>query len=280
MKFTAQRLVGVLALLGSTVALADPVSVTFGPDASLFRYNPGVVVDLDETTMNANARFQTVSSAPILATQRVGEFNVTVTDAAGVDSQLYAFCIEVDQNISQGAALDTYQRNLLSAPATVDNGAGVVRTGRDDAFADSLRFGQLNSLYNQFAHLADDSAILAAAFQIALWEVRYDGGSVGAGLNLDGGDFVLAADDAGYAGGDADAQQARDVAANWIGDLVDEAITPGREYVLLTSNDFALNEWQDLIGITPDVRVPPAAPAPGTLALLGIGALAFARRRK
>ncbi len=281
-RFSIKHLVAALGLAAGTTAFAAPVTVQFGPDASLMRYNPGVYIDFDEAAVTAGL-VSDGSNGTIDDMVRGGEFRVTVTDAAGASSQLWAFCIEVDQNIQQEVPLDTYQLIQFGSASTPaqrtanDNGDDGTRANRDDPFANATKFALLNNLYSQFIGLADNSATLAAAFQIALWEVRYDGD---AALDLDGGKFVLADNNASYAGGDAAALEARETAADWLG-LLTETLDPALTFIQLTSNDFDLAEWQDLLAYDPDTRIPPGEiPVPGSLALMGLGALAFARYRK
>jgi len=280
-RISIKHLAAAVGVLAASSAFAVPVTVTFPAEASVFRHNPGVIIDLDEVAINA-ALPQDGSKGTIFDAPRGGEFRATVTDAAGASQQLFVFCIEVDQDIDYEVPLDTYQRidfGSASTPAqrTADNGSGTARAGRDSPFADATKFALLNNLYTRFINLADNDATLAAAFQIALWEVRYDGAGA---LSLDGGSFVLADDDAAYAGGNAAAQQARDIAEGWLAVLT-PTLDPALTFIQLTSNDIELAEWQDLIGFTPDTRVPPnQVPVPGSLALIGLGGLALARYRK
>jgi hypothetical protein len=229
------------ALFASTAAFAVPVVIDDANGTAVqFRFG-------DENSANSTVDIDLPTDFSPSVT--AGEFKSTINGNAG----LFTFCLELEENLFSGDPGQDY------TPIKVGDG-GEVR------FTTSTQRDRLDKLYNNFygAASTDTSGESAAAFQLLIWEIVYEG--VGA-LDLLGGTFALGT------GGDP---EARALAISW-GSLLD-ASSGGSG---LTFFELINVGWQDLLFATPDGRIPPAeVPLPGSLALMGLGALALARSRK
>jgi hypothetical protein len=171
---------------------------------------------------------------------QAGMFRFNVTNVVGdapIDlfNQIHAFCIEATIDLQDPA---DYQ--LLSA---------------GDYFNDATKYGLIQQLFSK--HFAETGTRNTdAAFQLALWEIIYDGGD----LDLSGGNFTAT----GFEG-------ALGIAAGWLANLGTGNSFSGL-WALQAPGVGVPNDSQDLI--TWEV------PEPATLALLGIGLIGFGAMRR
>jgi hypothetical protein len=132
-----------------------------------------------------------VSAANVGSTNQAGLFQWTVTSPGDVGgssigplgTQINTVCIQMGQNFSSGS---TYTYTV----SPIDSGAPI--GGVDAGYIDSSAAAQLQALANSYAgylSLSGTKTIngasysageIAAAFQLSVWEIEYDGGS---GLN-------------------------------------------------------------------------------------------------
>jgi PEP-CTERM motif len=230
------------ALLAATAASAVPVIIDdAGGTAVQFRFG-----DEDSATSTVDIDLPTNFSPSVTA----GEFKSTINGNSG----FYTFCLELEEDLFSGTPGQDY------TPVQV-GGGGEAR------FSTAVQQTRLDRLYaNHYSAASTDATgQSAAAFQLLLWEIVYEG--TGA-LDLLSGTFAL---------GPAGDPTARATAIAWGSGLDATSGTSG-----LTFFELLNVGWQDLLYASPDGRIPPAAvPEPGSLALLGLGALAaFTRSRK
>lgn len=122
------------------------------------------------------------------------------------------------------------------------------------------QLGLFNRLYTNHYAASHASSTAAGAFQLAVWEITYDGNGP---LNLAGGAFTL---------GSGGSLAARNQAASWLSSLAGEA--PGNwSFTVLDSS--GPRATQDLL-----VALPVPEPATYAMMLSGLGLLGFAARKK
>lgn len=180
-----------------------------------------------------------------------GQFGFNVVDDGGVywDSTVQGFCIDVTTNLVLSGSV---QYNLIEADSS--------------SRLNAQQLSLIGSLYDQRAGSLTN-ATNSAAFQLALWEILYDPGTLQLTSN---GSFWASA-----FGGNA-----RSVAQNWLNGLDDSgSYVSSYEFWVLES---PLNSAGRLTTQSLLVARPTSVPEPGTLALLGLGLVAcgVATRRR
>ena len=128
----------------------------------------------------------------------------------------------------------------------------------------SAQVGLFNRLYTNYYASSHASNENAAAFQIAVWEITYDGNGT---LDVDAGSFELGS------GGNA---TARSTAMGWLSGLAAQS-AGAWSFTVLDSTGVAggQNATQDLL-----VAIPVPEPATYALMLAGFGLMGLASRRR
>ncbi len=173
----------------------------------------------------------TMSSPNAPRTENVSAGGFLTIDNGGPTFETY--CVDVYQTISFGA------------PAY----PGYVPVGGTHVFANSSAYTDLSRLYAEAGVV--NTAVLEAAFQIAVWEIAYE----------TTGTYSLTGGSAEFSGGTAATSGALTQASTWLGGLG----ATGPTISVLESADH-----QDLIyPQTADVRTP--VPEPSTVLLMALG---------
>lgn len=190
-----------------------------------------------------------------------GTSGVGQPNFSDLSSGFKSFCIQFSQHVGIGAnSTFTPIYDVASAPLP---GGGM---GLDRAIA----LGRLFDMhYSASLSVAD-----ASAFQLAVWEIVYDGLAGNAGLNLAAGNFQVTSGSTGYA-----------TAASWLADVGNNSKVYADKYNVIALTSLTL---QDQVTGTPGSGTPidpnVIVPEPTSMALFAIGGFGVAayrlRRRK
>jgi hypothetical protein len=164
---------GIAALLTSAISIQTGFSETVTLTAN------GMVAGVTGLNVNIN-NVGTTNEAGLFQWTVSGAGDVGGTSVGPTGTQISTFCIQVGQSFSSGS---TYSFNVVSI-----NGSNPVG-GVDAGYIDSVAAGQMQLLtdrYGKYLSLSGTQSIngstysageVAAAFQLSLWEIEYDGGS-------------------------------------------------------------------------------------------------------
>ena len=179
-----------------------------------------------------------------LDTPRDGPFSAGEFTGLWNGNSFSAMCVDVMHDLSFGT---TYTNYTAMTPVAYGFSATQV--------------GLFNRLYTDYYATSHTNGVNAAAFQIAVWEITYDGnGALNHGADI----FTLGS------GGNA---TAKSTAASWLSSLTPLATSAWTFTVLDSRGDSAT---QDLL-----VAIPVPEPETYALLLAGLGLLGFvARHRK
>ncbi|MCC6321392.1 MAG: PEP-CTERM sorting domain-containing protein [Phycisphaerales bacterium] len=238
-----------LGLSVLTLAVAAGSASAAGPnvDATFLSINPGI-----------NFRWSVSGSGFGGNPDPSGYFNWTRTggDYPGLQGNFTTFCLELTQSINFN---QTYSFKVVD-PAVAP---GVSGPNGETQPLGALGKARMRELFGRFFNgLNTGSAIDGAAFQFAVWGIVYDANLV---LNEPADTYILR-DSAGlfpFAGGSDPAFNAAFAQAQTFLSQID-GTGPLADLIALTNP----NDQDQII------------PAPGALALLGLGGLAAGRRRR
>lgn len=211
---------GILAAAGS----ASAAFVTMTLDS----ITPKVNIS---TTRNGGSSWQTLSA---------GRFNWhgAITNPVGLQGDFSAFCIELTQGVSVGNTYSSYEAiQLAAAPQPAASPYAPMGVG------DARLISDLWEKHRESLTTANDYA----AFQIAIWEIVYDGGE-----DLSAGNFRM-----------RNNNTVKNLAQGWLDGLNDEAPIATYLYALSHENK------QDML-----------VPTPGAAGLMGLAVIVAARRKR
>ncbi len=224
-------LAGVAALGLGSAAKADVVATFTGT-------NPF-------TTANTNAFGGVIDGMP------VGTFNYTVVSSTDprFSGGFQSFCADYFQPVTTG---ETYTYTPVAISALPDIGT------------DPTKLARIQELYDRFYQTAvNGTGDQAGAFQLALWELTYDGAGA---VDIASGNFSATA-----LGGSSNTA----LAQSWLNTIDDPtAAAPANSYELVGL--FNANNQDQIVPFNAPAPVP--APAALVLAVIGGGVL-LARRR-
>jgi len=153
----------ICGMMAASAAQASSISVKLNSPA----VSPGISSGLKVTFTGGSQ-----------STVNTGEINwkVTASSTTGynVGDTFSTFCIQGEQSVTSG---QTYTYNVVSLDST-----GIPNGGSDAGVLDSTAALQIQGLVNSYfsdagvAYSGYDANQTAAAFQLAVWEIEYDGG--------------------------------------------------------------------------------------------------------
>jgi len=255
-----------------------------------------VTLQVDEDSiLGATMKYQLDGTATPDNGHIVGRLDLTIISGSAHfpnnSSPIYAFCLELTQERSvdddgNGLPMSHYvEKTGLSGPGSIatvpkPGGGGNMLTGMGD-----LKAALLDKLFDSWfsTHPGgwdDFTGQTAAAFQLAIWEILYDGPTTGdpGDLDVQGGNFLVLNGNALQNGIRGLAQGFLDALSGPVADAVD---------LLAFSNNQGgkLGEgWQDLITVLEGGGTVQSAPVPPAIvmALAGLASLGGYgwRRRK
>ncbi len=195
------------------------------------------------------------------STAPAGEFRIVLTNGSSTQNET-AFCIEPNQTISFGSSYGNY--SLLTGAST-----GL----------STLTLARLSSLYESYLEaipavpvMGRTNTIGSAAFQIAVWEITFDGAGA---LDLAQGLFSINAASVSSAAGTLASTWLATMPAAPIVQLQGPAAGPVWEFSILRHT----TRQDQLLAVREDVPLESRVPLPATGALLGIGAIMMAAMR-
>lgn len=171
----------------------------------------------------------------------------------GLPNTITAFCVEVNQPIASGATTYMTYSPLSATPGLTTNQVGLITK----LFANDYSRAWDNT---SFAGSSD-----ATAFQLALWEIMYDG-QTGSALNVSSGNFQVKS---------GIAASTIATANSWLTALAGQGSNLGDYQLVYLKNGYK----QDQITMIPNPPKPGnPVPAPAGAVLLGMGGLLAAAR--
>jgi hypothetical protein len=174
-------------------------------------------------------------------------FSITSGNSTNLPTNFYAFCADYFQPVEPGSTYTYQTRTFTDLP---------------NIGTSSIKAARYQELFDRFYATAGTSSTAGGAFQIAVWELLFDGSSVGT-PSLTTGDFT-ASNNAGVV----------NLAQSWLNTIDDpNAVAPATSVSILGLYNA---NYQDQLTVVP----PKPVPAPAGLVLLGLGGLALAARRK
>ena len=218
-------------LAASPRASAGTISLTFdsGTNGTPVTYNP------------SGGASKTVTGGPFHWTQ-------TTPINAAYDPRITTYCIDLGRGIPSGSVTYTTSTNLATA-STINVPGNTAAT--------NLKVSEINNLFERY-YMASPTSNYSAAFQLALWELVYDGG---ASKSLAAGTIQ---------GNNSLAQQ-----------FLNGTYTPSGGNMNGYHLEVLTNSYQqNQIMVVKDTVTPKGVPAPPAVMLAGIGVLAlFGRAR-
>lgn len=231
------------------------------------------------------------TSTAMLSSAGAYKWNVTSDTGSTFSSNivnhtpLYTFCIQAFQTTGSSynvAGLNT--ATPLGGPdgGAIDALAAAQIQGLVDKYWSALDFGKTKSTNYTFNSVAYTDDQVAAAFQLALWEIEYDGGAGGEKFGATANYFSsgnLKAVRSGTAARQLDGQAAINLANGWLNNFTADVAISSIALVSGTRNDQFFGIPNAFSGASVPTPLPMALP--GALALIaGLGLHQKLRRRK
>ncbi len=193
-------------------------------------------------TVSTTAFGSTINGMP------VGPFRFSSTSSSvpTLPTNFYAFCADYFQPVVPGQTYTYETRTFTDLPNIGSN---------------SLKAARFQELFDRFYATAGTTSTAGGAFQVAVWELLFDGANA-ATPSLTTGDFTVA-NNAGVVS----------LAQSWLNTIDDPNAAPVSSVSILGLYN---SNYQDQLSVIP----PSSVPAPAGLVLLGLGGLALAARRK
>jgi hypothetical protein len=282
--------------LAVLLASATSVSSSFGESVTLT--TSGVVTGVDGLNITAKVGYSTYTgdSAGLIkwTLANPGDVGGTTVSSRAVNNSIYTFCIQMGQDFSTSRWDNPYTFDVVSINHSNPIG------GTDHGYIDPTAAGQMQLLTDRFlpyVSLSQSQTIngktysageVAAAFQLSLWEIEYDGGS---GQNPTGSSpadtfprtdnnyFNNSGKFTATANAGTDAADAIGLATYFLNNF-----TSGTSGIDPTYSSFALtnsNSQDQFLGVVNANAVPlPAALPLGASLLLGLGIAKKVRSRR
>lgn len=222
----------------------------------------------------------------------VGAYGWTVQSGSStalgpVGSSIYTYCIQLGQTFSGGSSDNTFALNFDVAPSPTGKAA------TDAGYIDTLAAAQLQALVTNHWAYSLTGKVQTAAFQLAVWEIEYDGGSIetplkGSGENLSGSmDYYFGRTNgkiltATWSSNTSSVSyQAVNLATTWLNELTNVSVgNPAITTAVALNSPGTMDQTggiQDQLGIKA-VPVPAALPV-GVAMLAGMAVVRKIRRR-
>ena len=246
------------AVMAASAARASSVSLSLPSDINQ-AVNPGVNGGLN-VTFNGN----TYNGA------YVGQINWTVTGsdtpAYTVGQQLSTYCIQGLQDVYTGG---TYTYNIVSL-----NSTGLPLGGSDAGVLDSVAAMQIQGMADNYFAVAGTAVggytanQTAAAFQMAVWEIEYDGGQGGETFPQGGSFNYFAQGNFTASANNSDGTAAITLANSWLNNYTAASAVTSLALVSDSAQDQMV--YQPGGGSTPPAAPLPAAFPAGVALLSGM----------
>jgi hypothetical protein len=171
--------------LSILIAATVSISSSFGETVTLAANGLATGVTGLNVTAKVGTQTYTTNEAGLFQWTLTGSGDVggTSISSLAVNNSIYTFCIQMGQDFSTSYWSNPYTFNVVSINNSNPTG------GYDTGYIDTVAAGQMQLLadrYSKYLSLSGSQTIngssfsageIAAAFQLSLWEIEYDGGA-------------------------------------------------------------------------------------------------------